>query len=131
MESYGEDGYEHEYNGEYTDTEGEEAPLNTPQLTRATRVGKKVTDSFKIPPHPQSEDPMEVAGPAGQLVVREPDLWGDSPHGYPQLFMATQISPSREFGKFQSVGYPRFQGAFSAASVPISRLGGISRKSLN
>jgi hypothetical protein len=26
MESYGEEGYEHEYNGEYTDTEGEEAP---------------------------------------------------------------------------------------------------------
>ena len=26
MESYGEEGYEQEYNGEYTDTEGEEAP---------------------------------------------------------------------------------------------------------
>ncbi len=26
MESYGEEGYEHEYNGEYADTEGEEAP---------------------------------------------------------------------------------------------------------
>jgi hypothetical protein len=25
MESYGEEGYEHEYNGEYTDTEGKEA----------------------------------------------------------------------------------------------------------
>ncbi len=28
------------------------------------------------PPHPQSEDKMEKAAPAGQLVVREPDLWG-------------------------------------------------------
>ncbi len=47
MESYGEEGYEHEYNGEYTDTEGEEAPLNIPQQTRATRVGKKkATDSI-------------------------------------------------------------------------------------
>ncbi len=26
MELYGEEGYEHEYNGEYADTEGEEAP---------------------------------------------------------------------------------------------------------
>ncbi len=26
MESYGEEGYEHEYNGECSDTEGEEAP---------------------------------------------------------------------------------------------------------
>ncbi len=76
-------------------------PLNTPQPTRATRLGKrKITDSIKIPPYPQSEDPMEVAGPAGQLVVREPDLWGDSQHDYPQLFMATQLPPSREFGKF-------------------------------
>ncbi len=50
-------------------------PLNTPQPTRATRVGKKkVPDSIEIPPHPQSEDPMEIAGPAGQIVVREPDL---------------------------------------------------------
>ena len=32
MESYGKEGYEQEYNGEYTDTEGEEAP---PEYTTA------------------------------------------------------------------------------------------------
>jgi hypothetical protein len=53
MESYGEEGYEHEYNGEYKDTEGEEAPLNAPQQTRTTREGKKkATDSIKILAHP-------------------------------------------------------------------------------
>ncbi len=92
MESYGKEGYEHKYNGEYTDTGGDEAPLNTPQPTRATSVEKKrLTDPIKIPPLPQSKDPMEIVGPAGQLVVREPDIWGDSQRDYPQLFMATQI----------------------------------------
>jgi hypothetical protein len=41
MESYGEEGYEQGYEGEYTDTEGEEAPLSIPRPTRATRVGKR------------------------------------------------------------------------------------------
>jgi hypothetical protein len=97
MESYGGEGYEHEYNGENAHTEEEEAPLNTPQPTRATRVGKrKVTDPIKIPLHPQSEDPMEISRPAGQLVVREPDVWGNSQHDFHQLFMAPQIPPFQE-----------------------------------
>ena len=96
MESYGKEGYEHEYNGEYTDTEGEEA--TPPEYTTAdegyqTREEEDNGYHQDPPPYPQSEDSMEVAGPAGQLVVREPDLWGDSQHDYPQLFMATQISP--------------------------------------
>ena len=52
MESYGEEGYEQGYEGEYTDTEGEEAPpLSIPLPTRATRVGKGIImDSIKAPP---------------------------------------------------------------------------------
>jgi hypothetical protein len=96
MESYGEEGYEHEHNGEYADTEGEETP--PPEYTTAdegyqTREEGNNGYHPDPPPYPQSEDPMEVAGPAGQLVVREPDLWGDSQHDYPQLFMATQFPP--------------------------------------
>ena len=52
MESYGEEGYEHEHNGEYADTEGEETPpQNTPQPMRATRPEKReITDTIRIPP---------------------------------------------------------------------------------
>ena len=42
-----------------------------------------------------TEDHMEISSPAGQLVLREPDIWGESQHGYPQLFIgASQQSGS-------------------------------------
>ncbi len=77
-----------------TPKESKHPPLSKSQPTRATRLGKrKITDSIKTPTYPQSEDPMEVAGPAEQLVVREPDLWGDSQHDYPQLFWLPNSPP--------------------------------------
>ncbi len=56
---------------------------------------------------------MEVAGPAGQLVVREPDLWGDSQHDDPQLFMATQIPPPGNLVNFNLSGIPDFRAQFA------------------
>ncbi len=95
MESYGEEGYEDGYEGEYTDTEGEEAfPPEYTTADEGYQGGEGDNNGVhQGPPQPRSEDPMETAEQAGQLVVREPDLWGDSQHDYPQLFMATRISP--------------------------------------
>jgi hypothetical protein len=56
---------------------------------------------------------MEVAGSPGQLIVREPDLWEESQHGYPQLFMATQIPPPRSLVNFNLSGFPDFMAQFS------------------
>ncbi len=51
MESYGEDGYEHGYEGEYTDTEGEEA---SPEYTTADEGyqsrGEKSNGRHQDPP---------------------------------------------------------------------------------
>ena len=110
MESYGEEGYEQEYEGEYTDTEGEEAPPEYTTADEGYQGGEGDNNGLHQGPPPQSsfEDPMETTEPTGQLVVREPGPWGESQHGYPQLLMANQIPPSRKFGEFQPVGYPRF-----------------------
>ena len=96
MESYGEEGYEQGYEGEYTDTEEEEGP--PPEYTTADegyQAGEGDNNGLhQNPPMlPQSYDPMETAEPAGQLVVREPDPWGESRHDYPQLFMGSKIPP--------------------------------------
>ncbi len=69
MESYGEEGYEHGYEGEYTDKEGEEAPnLSTPQPTRATNLGRGITmDSTEAPP----------LNPSPRIQWRRPGLPGN------------------------------------------------------
>ncbi len=47
-----EEGYEHENEGEYTDTEGEELPEYTKADEGYQGRKKKVTDPIKIPPYP-------------------------------------------------------------------------------
>ncbi len=58
---------------------------------------------------------METDGSAGQLVVRETDLWGDSQHVYSQLFMATQIPPPPpgSLVNFNLSGIPDFRAQFA------------------
>ncbi len=56
---------------------------------------------------------METAAQSGQLVVREQDLWGDSQHDYPQLFMASQIPPLGGMVNFNLSGIPEFRAQFA------------------
>ncbi len=80
MELYGEEGYEHEYNGEYTDTEGEEDPLNTPQQTKNARVGKKkTTDSIKIPPSSPVQRSNGNSGASRAISVKGAGPLGGKP----------------------------------------------------
>ena len=57
---------------------------------------------------------METTEPTGQLVVREPGPWLESQHGYPQLFMASQIPPlPGNLVNFNLSGIPDFRAQFA------------------
>ena len=58
---------------------------------------------------------MEISSPAGQLVLREPDFWGESQHGYPQLFIgASQQTGSPGMVAFDLSNIPNFQAQYAS-----------------
>jgi hypothetical protein len=56
---------------------------------------------------------MEIAGPAGILILREPDLWGDSQHDYPHLLLLPKFPPPPgSLLNFYLSGFPDFRAQF-------------------
>ena len=91
--------------------EGGEGEYDTPQ-GRPTIHGTETRNAGNLVEwgsNGDTEDHMEISSPAGQLVLREPDFWGESQHGYPQLFIgASQQTGSPGMVAFDLSNIPNF-----------------------